>query len=242
LLLDRRLLNRLLGGLGSDLLLLAGGRGRLGNRGLGGLGLGARGLGGLGRREAGATPLERLDEIKKLPLGLRGIGRRRHKGCRRGGSRRRHAAGALSWRRGLSRFLHPAQLLGKRQPRHPLPDRPLRLGSRIGRQQGGAPVGDPLRAFADLDPERSVDGAQEPVPIGALGRLAGRRVLVFHHTRGGIRRAFAGDGVIERGRQGVHVGPGTLVGAGRGILLVGAVARLNERADGTRLGGQGAAR
>ena len=65
-------------------------------------------------------------------------------------------------------------------------------------------------------------------------RLAEQAHFVGDDPRGRVGRPLAGDGLIECGPQRIDVGPGALPHAGHGILLVGAVARLDQSRE--RLG------
>ena len=62
--------------------------------------------------------------------------------------------------------------------------------------------------------------------------------FIFDDAGGSVGRAVAGDDVIKRCGEGVDVRPGALLFARVGILLVGAVARFDECADGTRVLGK----
>ena len=182
---------------------------RLAARGGRSLSLGGCRRGGLdGRRRLfpagrGLTPLlPGLDEVEKLALGLRRIGRR---AARRVGWRCRQSAcagislagGGLAAEATADLDLAGAQAFA------------ARARDSGGRARAWAPapaacarhVGDRLRPLADLEPQRLVDGGEEGRAIGAERRLARRHVLVVDHARGRVGRALAGDGVIERARR-----------------------------------------
>ena len=188
--------------------------------------------GGLGR-----LPAQGLDEVEELALGLRRIGRRGHEAL---ADRRRGAADG--WRRlgscGRRLDLAGAQLLQRATETRGGPSR-LGSGASSSRRQSAIDCGRSVDLEAAA-PCRSA--ARKPGAVGAQRRLAGRHVLVVDHARGRIRRALAGDGVIERAAERVDVGPGALLAAGGGVLLVGAVARLDERAHGLGVRGDLAAR
>ena len=204
--------------------------------------------GGLGRRlpvlarrkDGRAVLLERLDEVEQLSLALRRIGRGRHEARRDLGGRgvgdwRRRGYGADPGRRRID-LAPPAERA--RQPQAETG----RFALGVRRKQGAAPFGDRLRPLADLDPQRLVDRVQEAAAVRAERGVARRDVLVLDHARRGIGRPPAGDGVIERRTEGIDIRPRPLVGARGGVLLVRAVAGLDQRADRAGMAGDRAAR
>ncbi len=102
-------------------------------------------------------------------------------------------------------------------------------------QQFAAPLRDGLRALLHLERERVIDGFKKALAVSGKGGFARGHQLVLHHARGTVGGALAGDGVVERGAERVDVRPGTLLAACLGILLVGRVARFDERRDGLRM-------
>src|SRR5215471_13524890 len=70
----------------------------------------------------------------------------------------------------------------------------------------------------------------------------GRDVLVIDHARGSIGGPLARDGVVKGGAEGIDVCPWPLPAPVGGVLLVGAIPRLDERADGLGMGGDLASR
>ena len=197
-----------------------------------------RGPGRRRRRLLGGEPrpalLQRVDEVEQLALGLRRVGRHGHQARR---LRERLRAALPSWRRTAASRIPRAQAL-ERAAETEAPA--IALG--LGRQQLLAPLRHRLRTLADFEPQRFVDRRQERRPVGAERNGPGRHVLVVDHARGRIRRTLARHRVVERGTQRVDIRPRPLLARRGGVLLVGAVARLDERAHRLGMGGDLAAR
>src|SRR5690606_26048801 len=112
--------------------------------------------------------------------------------------------------------------------------KPPRL-TRFRSQQRPTPFRDRLRALVDIERQRRVDGSEKARPVGANGRLARRRELVFHDSRRRVWRTLAGYSLIQRGRKSIDVCPRTLLAARLSVLLVRTISGLYQRAYGPRL-------
>ena len=95
---------------------------------------------------------------------------------------------------------------------------------RVGGEQGTAPGLDVLRPLRRVHLQRPIDGAQELRAEAPLARLHRRhqRILRRHLPVQRIGRLLARDQPVQRGSEGVDVGPGTLVAIF--VLLDGRVA------------------
>ncbi len=78
------------------------------------------------------------------------------------------------------------------------------------------------------DLEAGVDRGKKIAPVFTLGELRRRGHVVLVDTQHGFFRRPASDGSIERGAEGVEVGPGPLQAPIRGVLLVRAVAGFHD--------------
>ena len=99
-------------------------------------------------------------------------------------------------------------------------------------QQFAPPIGNRLRPVLDLQLQRPVDRAQKRRPVRAERTLGGRLVVVAHDAGWAIGRPPPGHRLIQRGAKRVDVGPRALTAPGQRVLLIGAVAGLDQRADG----------
>jgi hypothetical protein len=83
-----------------------------------------------------------------------------------------------------------------------------------------------LRPVAGAHGEPGIEADQQAAAEAWRRLLRQRLVLVVEHAVEGAGRRCAGDGVIERGRQAVDVGPRSLLG--RRHLLAGGIARRED--------------
>ncbi len=105
-------------------------------------------------------------------------------------------------------------------------DRGVR-GGRRRHAEDRPPAGDGLRPIARRHREARIDAGQHARREARRIELAERLVGVVQHAVEGAGRRLAGDGVIERGREAVDVGPRPLLG--RGHLLGRGIARREDR-------------
>jgi len=102
---------------------------------------------------------------------------------------------------------------------------------RIGCEKRSPPGFDGLGPIVDVDGQCAVYGREKALTIGADGDVLCWREVVLDHSRWCVRRAFAGDGMVECCTECVDVGPGALLGRLARVLLRRGVARLDDGRD-----------